>query len=170
MQSYVALTTLFALRLFIEVRKMLKSAKPLIFLYSPIIIANSIHASKILHNRSIMQVKKLLKLSKYQQLYVIILWMFLIGAQQAQAQNLDAGFVMNKMTSDQQVSYVAGIVEGLAFSRWQRDKPNGDGVKCIYDWHGKKGIWNKIEQWFGRHPDKQPGPLLYILIKKECGA
>ncbi len=90
--------------------------------------------------------------------------------QQTQAQNLDADFVLNKMTSDQQVSFVAGVVEGLAFSRWQRDKPDRTGIQCIYAWYGKKDKWPKIEQWFGRHPDKQVGPLLYILIKQDCGA
>ncbi len=93
-----------------------------------------------------------------------------IDAQPARAQNLDAGFVLNKMTSDQQVSYVAGVVEGLAFSRWQRDKPDSSGLRCIHAWYGKKDKWSKIEQWFGRHPNKQPGALLYILIKQDCGA
>ena len=110
------------------------------------------------------------KLRIYQQISVIILGMILSIAQQAQAQNLDADFVLNKMTSDQQVSYVEGVIEGLAFSRWQRDKPDRAGIQCIYKWSDSKDKWPKIEQWFARHPDKQVGPLLYILIKKECGA
>ena len=110
------------------------------------------------------------KLSIYQQVSIIILGMTLSTAQHAQAQNLDADFVMNKMTSDQQVSYVEGVIEGLAFSRWQRDKPERTGIQCIYRWADRKDKWPRIEQWFARHPTRQVGPLLYILIKKDCGA
>ncbi len=105
---------------------------------------------------------------KYQNVFAVIFG--IMCAESAQAQNLDANFVLNKMTSDQQVSYVAGVVEGLAFSRWQRDKPDRTGIQCIYKWAGKKDKWPKIEQWFGRHPDKSAGPLLYVLIKQDCGA
>ena len=146
------------------------SAKPLIFHYSPIIITKPRHVSKILHNRSIMQISKWLKLSKYQQIVVIILGMMLTNTYNVHAQNLDAGFVLNKMTSDQQVSYIAGVIEGLSFSRWQRDKPDNTGIRCIQNWYDRKEKLPDIKQWFGRHPDKQPGPLLYILIKKDCGA
>lgn len=86
------------------------------------------------------------------------------------AQNLDANYVLNKMNADEQVGFIAGVVEGLAFSRWQRDRPDETGLECIYRWHGKKDKWNDIEQWFARHPTRQVGPLLYILIKKDCGA
>ncbi len=107
---------------------------------------------------------------KLKLIFAILLWMALPITKQALAQNLDADFVLNKMTSDQQVSFVAGVIEGLTFSRWQKDNPDLSGVQCIRKWADRQDKWSKIEQWFGRHPDKQPGPLLYILIKQECGA
>lgn len=47
-------------------------------------------------------------LSKNKKIWIIILLMNIAATQQAQAKNLDAGFVLNGMTSDQQVSYVEG--------------------------------------------------------------
>lgn len=87
----------------------------------------------------------------------------------ASAQN--AGDVMNKMGSDERVGYVAGVIEGLAYSRWLKDRPDDTGMKCIYDWYykGAGKNWTSISAWFNRHPDKYAGPLLHVLIKKECG-
>ncbi len=88
----------------------------------------------------------------------------------AQAQT--AGDVLNKMNADQQASYIAGVIEGLAYSRFLRDKPEEAGMKCIYGWYhnGKDEKWKQMQQWFGRHTDKPVGVLLHVLIKKECGA
>ena len=88
------------------------------------------------------------------------------------ANALTAGDVLNKMNTDQRYGYIAGVVEGLAYSRWLKDKPQNEGMKCIYDWYyGKPGKnWERINSWLTRHPDKPVGALLYVLIKKECGA
>ncbi len=121
-----------------------------------------------------MQVNKWLKLNKYQQLSVIILGVILTNTNNVQAQNLDAGFVLNKMNADQQVSYIAGVVEGMAYSRYLRDKPSEDGMNCIYQWYANNtGSGEKsknVDALFSRHPDKPVGVLLYVLMKKECGA
>ena len=87
----------------------------------------------------------------------------------AKAQN--AGDIMNKMSSDERNGYIAGVVEGLAYSRWLRDRPNSDGMKCVYDWFYDSKDKEKLEMydWFERHPDKHVGPLMFVLIKKECG-
>lgn len=98
----------------------------------------------------------------------------LFGAESAaRGTELNAGFVLNKMNVDQQVSYVAGVVEGLAYSRYLRDKPDQSGMQCIYDWYGKntgKVQISKMDAWFAKHPDKPVGVLLYVLIKQDCGA
>jgi len=88
------------------------------------------------------------------------------------ASSLNAGAIMNKMNLGQRHGYISGVIEGLAYSRFLRDKPNETGMKCIYDWYysGKAKKWKTIETWFGRHPNKPAGVLLYVLIKKECGA
>lgn len=87
------------------------------------------------------------------------------------AQALTADDVLNKMNSDQQFSYLAGMIGGFAHSRFLRDKPDQSGMNCIFDWYYGSGTkkWPIIEQWFSRHLDKQVEPLLYVLIKRECG-
>lgn len=119
-----------------------------------------------------MCVKKSLKLSKYQQLSIIILGVMLgcVDSRQVEAQT--AGDVIGKMNPDQRWNYIAGVVEGLAFARWTKDKPDKTGMKCIYDWYyqGDKRNFNRTMTWLERHPDKPVGGLLYVLIKKDCGA
>lgn len=90
----------------------------------------------------------------------------------SQASQLNAGAVMNKMNADERFGYISGVVEGLAYSRWQRDKPNSTGMRCVYDWYYKGGKDNarKLDVWLNRHPDKPVGALMHVLIKKDCGA
>jgi len=119
-----------------------------------------------------MLIKYPLILSKYQQISIIILTCVFVGVNVHQAKALTANEVMNKMNSDQRFGYISGVVEGLAYSRWLRDKPDRDGMDCIFNWYlkGKGRDWNNVSSWFSRHPDKPVGALLYVLIKKECGA
>lgn len=85
---------------------------------------------------------------------------------------LTADDVLNKMNIEQRVSYIGGMLEGLATARWYKDRPNADGMDCIYDWYYQEptaDMWNSLITWFQRHPDKEAGALLYVLIKQECG-
>ena len=101
----------------------------------------------------------------------LILFVFLGLTAPAQARDLNAGFVLNEMNAGEQVAYVSGVIEGLAYARFLRDRPDESGMNCVYDWYGKdkKTRWLLIRKWLARHADKPVGPLLYILIRKECG-
>jgi hypothetical protein len=109
---------------------------------------------------------------------LVICVVFLVAcignAKTSYSKTINAGFVMNKMNVDQQVSYIAGVIEGLAFSRYLRDKPNQKSMKCVYGWYaentGGPQKWKKMEAWLAKHPDKPVGVLLYVLIKRKCGA
>ncbi|OXT02742.1 hypothetical protein B7H23_07670 [Notoacmeibacter marinus] len=83
-----------------------------------------------------------------------------------------AGDIMSKLEPEKRYSYVTGVIEGLAIARYQNDKPDVTGMKCIYDWFHSdaKRQWEVIRTWFERHPDQSPGALLFVLTKKECGA
>ncbi len=118
-----------------------------------------------------MLVNKWFTLSKYKQVFVIIISSLFVSPVQAQQQNFNAGFVLNGMTSDQQVSYIAGIIEGLAFARWLKDEKEMEGMRCVYNWYYENSLekWEQIEAFFGEHPDRKPGPLIYILVRSECG-
>ena len=87
------------------------------------------------------------------------------------ADALTADDVLNKMSADQRISYIDGVVEGLATSRWIADKPDATGMQCIYEWYYQKptdAVWNKVVQWLERHPEQQVGVLMHVLIGKEC--
>ena len=87
------------------------------------------------------------------------------------AHALTADDVLNKMTGDERHSYIAGMIGGFAHSRFLRDQPDQSGMNCIFDWYYGSGgrKWSLIETWFSRHLDKQVEPLLYVLIKRDCG-
>lgn len=91
--------------------------------------------------------------------------------QNASAEEMNAGVVLEKMTVSERVSHIAGVIEGLAYARWLKDKPDAAGSQCIYDWYydGGEVVARKIHTWFEHHADKPVGALLYVLIKQECG-
>ncbi len=82
-----------------------------------------------------------------------------------------ANDVLNKMQPDYASGYLDGVVEGLAYGRWLRDKPDPSGMNCIYKWrfNDPKKSSKRITAWFKRHPDKDVGALMHVLIKKDCG-
>ena len=101
----------------------------------------------------------------------MLLGIMINGLQVEEAKALTAGDVLNKMSSKEQSSYVAGVVGGLAQARWIKDQPDTSGMQCISGWfyNGQREKWNQINTWFNRHLDKPANALLYVLIKKECG-
>lgn len=107
------------------------------------------------------------------QLSAIMIATLLFGVSAAEATEINADVVMNKMNSDQRVSYVSGVIEGLAYARFVRDKPDETGMKCIYDWYyaDNEKRWKKtLFPMFDRHIDKPIGVILHVLTKKACGA
>ena len=122
-----------------------------------------------------MREQKSLTLSKYSQFSAMILSsaVFLANGQDAQAETLDAGYVLNKMTAEQRGSYLSGVVEGLAFARFVQDRPDESGMACIYNWQnenlGRPEAFKTVAAWLERHSERTVGVLLYTLIKRECG-
>lgn len=120
-----------------------------------------------------MQVKKSFNSLRILALCAIFLAACLGNAGVSHSKTINAGFVLEEMSSDQQVSYITGVIEGLAYSRYLREKPSQKGMKCVYSWFESDSWankWKRIDAWFSRHPDKPVGVLLYVLIKKKCGA
>jgi hypothetical protein len=118
------------------------------------------------------RVKNLLKLSIYKQISIIITLYLLSGTHIAIAKELNAGFVLNQMSTDQRTGYLFGVVEGLAYARFLRDKPDQTGMNCIYDWYHGAGSdvrRAKVRKLMKKHHDRPVGPLLFVLLKKECG-
>lgn len=91
-----------------------------------------------------------------------------LGCAAAHAEDLNAGAVMNLMTAEQRSSYLQGIVEGMAYARYQQDG-NEAGMQCIYKffYDGDAGVAKVIDTFF-EYPDHTPGALMAALLEKEC--
>lgn len=96
----------------------------------------------------------------------------MLAGQTAQAQDMTAKVVMDRMSSEQLSGYLAGIVEGLAYSRYQRDGQKTDGISCIYRWYYEGGDDRLLEIYatFARFPDHLPGAVMAAMTQKACGA
>lgn len=108
----------------------------------------------------------------YQHVFAAIFGSILLTTNPAEAEELNAGAVLTKMTDDQRASYVSGVIEGLAYSRYVRDKPSEEGMKCIYDWFysDNKARWvNTLFPAFNRYKDKPVGVILHVLTRRACG-
>jgi hypothetical protein len=94
-----------------------------------------------------------------------------LGLDTAYASDFNAGYVLDKMESKQQHAYLAGVIEGLAFSRYALDKPDETGMKCIYDWFYERSEKNlsKMLTILASNKEKPVGVLLYVLTKRDCG-
>ncbi len=84
---------------------------------------------------------------------------------------LTADDVLNRMNENERFAYISGVVDGLAFARWNADKPDSIGTQCIYDWYygARTEVREIILTWLERHKDKPVDALMYVLIKQECG-
>jgi hypothetical protein len=119
-----------------------------------------------------MSVNKKLTLSKYSRILAIIVSMTAGNTINiAEARQLDAGFILNEMEPKQQHSFVIGIVEGLAYSRFLKERPDETGMSCVQNWIYKDTAmrWKEINVFFRKHLTKPPTTLLHHMIKKECG-
>lgn len=84
---------------------------------------------------------------------------------------MTAGVVAEKMTPSQFLDYSAGIVEGLAYARFQADGKQVTGMKCVYDWF-YSDTQKRLDQMlvaFAQFPDYPPAAVVSVMVKKECG-
>ena len=83
---------------------------------------------------------------------------------------MTAGVVAEKMSAGERYTYVAGIVEGLAYARFQKDGKSPKGMSCIYDWFYKdKATIGRVEQMFRENPDYPPGAVVGVMAEAQCG-
>lgn len=101
----------------------------------------------------------------------------LFGAQTANADTaMTAGTVIDEMPVRERTSYIMGIVEGLAYARFQRDtqgsgEANHEGMNCIYNWFYADSMsrLDTIEATFSAYADQFPAVILSAMVKRECG-
>lgn len=89
------------------------------------------------------------------------------AASQANARDLNAGFVVETMSALEQYAYVAGIVEGLVTLH-----PNTGEVaaaSCIYAWfYDDTDSMKNTLAAFAYFPERRPGEVLHAMIAQRC--
>lgn len=84
---------------------------------------------------------------------------------------MTAGVVLDRMSTDQLSGYLAGVVEGLAYARYQRDGQMTEGMNCIYDWYYRNQETPRmVFETFDRFPDHSPGAVMAAMVEKACGS
>lgn len=99
-----------------------------------------------------------------------------VGVQPSYAQEMTAGVILDKMSSDERFAYINGMVEGMAYARFRKDSlaaggRDEKGMACILDWYWK-GEGNtpfKIEAAFRQHKEHMPSTIIGTMVKNECG-
>lgn len=85
-------------------------------------------------------------------------------------QQFDADKVMNKMSNAERMGYLAGVVEGLAIARYNKDGKKSDGMNCIYSWfYEDKTTLPDIFVAFDKYPTYPPGSIMDVLVRQKCG-
>lgn len=98
-----------------------------------------------------------------------------VGAFPAQAKDTTAGVIVKEMPSKEFVTFVTGMVEGMAYARFRKDtlaagQKVETGSQCIRNWyHRDTGIILKIEDAFRKYADYAPWVVLGVMVKNECG-
>lgn len=100
----------------------------------------------------------------------------LAGIALVRADELNAHAVINKMSDAERHAYMAGVIEGLAYSRYRHDNrtpaatKDTKGMSCIYHWwYRVEGTRLKVLKAFAAFPNSLPGPIVASLARKECG-
>ena len=81
---------------------------------------------------------------------------------------MTAGVAHKNMSAREFHAFTAGIAEGLAYARYQRD--GVEGMKCVLEWFYKSGNSARhIDQAFTRFADHYPSNVMAALINRQCG-
>lgn len=93
----------------------------------------------------------------------------LVASAAMPARALTGSDILDKMNSDERDGYLAGALEMAAFlSAVQGNKTRAD---CIMGWYyDRKEGANQIVAGLSQYKDHQALPVIYLLIKKACGA
>ena len=88
----------------------------------------------------------------------------------ALAEDFTAGVVLDKMSVPERAAYIAGVIEGLAYSRYAKDGQTTAGMGCIYDWYYENdNSIPAIVEAFDKFRDYTPGAVISAMVEKECG-
>jgi len=96
----------------------------------------------------------------------------LVPNSEAEAQGLEVSTVLENMNAEQMNAYLSGIVEGLAYARYEQEGRDADGsMKCIQDWFyysEGEGV-KQIMQAFNRFKTYPATSVVAALVAQKCG-
>jgi hypothetical protein len=88
---------------------------------------------------------------------------------------MTAGTLVERLPVSERYTYVAGVIDGLAYARFQKDTAAAgekaeDGMICIYDWFYKgENTFETIDTAFKTYGEHLPSTLVATLAQRECG-
>ncbi len=119
-------------------------------------------------NRTVVNAGRKTKISEILAGNLIVATTLLSGA--AVAEEFTAEKVMKTMKPEERHAYMAGIIEGLAIARYNKDGKKKDGMGCIYDFFYKDTQnFTVILDAFDKYPTYPPGSIIDVLTKRKCG-
>lgn len=87
----------------------------------------------------------------------------------AKAEDFTAGVVMKNMPANERFPFIAGLVEGAAYARFEKDNKNEKGMNCIRQWfYRTKGAVDQIYLAFGTFPNYPPAAVVSSLVNQVC--
>lgn len=88
----------------------------------------------------------------------------------AKAEDFTAGVVMKKMPVSDHFPFIAGIIEGLAYARFEKDGQKPQGMVCVRKWFydNNKEKMDQIYLAFGKFPDYPPATVISAMLKQVC--
>ena len=89
----------------------------------------------------------------------------------AAAEDMTSGDVVHRLKSEEASAFLAGIIEGMAYARYQRDGQDPAGMDCIKSWfYETNGTPAKVLSAMENFSEHAPAAVLAAMIQKECGA
>lgn len=87
----------------------------------------------------------------------------------SQAEQLNAGAILNNMSAVERFTYLSGVIEGLAHARFVADG-GATGRACLHAWfYDTPESRRKLEAAFARYPNEYAAPIILALTKRQCG-
>jgi hypothetical protein len=97
----------------------------------------------------------------------------ILGAAKAEEPTRTARSLMENMQPGERYTFVAGIVEGIAFHRYTAGNKDVEAMNCVYMWfaqgHNGQRTIDVIYAAFGEYPDYPPAAVVAALANRKCG-
>ncbi|MFN3170700.1 MAG: hypothetical protein ACE37E_08405 [Hyphomicrobiales bacterium] len=82
---------------------------------------------------------------------------------------MTAGVIAERMPQEDRFPYAAGLVEGIAFGRYQMGGQDVASMTCIFDWfYDGDGMTLLVFEAFERFPDYTAGAVVAALTNRAC--